>query len=303
VSHILVVDDSSADRVLAGELLKRKTTYAVEYASDGIQALEHVEAKLPLAIVTDLQMPEMDGMQLVKTVQRQYPNIPVILITGYGSEDLALEALLVGAADYVPKSRLASDLAESLESVLSLKAPDRPHKRLAQCLRYQEMRYELDNDMLLIPPLVEHFQYVAMDLGVIDQANATRFARSIMEALRNAIYHGNLELPFDQIKSADQPTAAAEKFVERRRQEDPYKDRRVRVHAVFSPEGARIKICDEGLGFDPGVLPDVRADPKSLAEGESRGLVLIRMFMDDVSWSPSGNEITLFKQACDSSLS
>jgi CheY-like chemotaxis protein len=275
----------------------------VEYASDGIQALEHVEAKLPLAVVTDLQMPDMDGMQLVKAVQRGYPNIPVILITGYGSEELALEALLVGAADYVPKSRLATDLVESLNSVLSLKAPDRPHKRLAQCLRYQQMRYELDNDMLLIPPLVEHFQYVAMDLAVIDQANATRFARSIMESLRNAIYHGNLELPFDQIKSADQPAAAAEEFVNRRRQEAPYKDRRVYVDAVFSPEGARIKVRDEGPGFDPSGLPDVLADPSRLTEGERRGLVLIRMFMDDVSWNPSGNEITLFKQACDSSLS
>ncbi len=297
MSHILIVDDSSVDRTFAGKLLENKTDYAVEYASDGLQALEHMEARLPIAVVTDLQMPDMDGMQLVKAVHRQYPMVPVILITAYGSQDIALEALSVGAADYVPKSRLASDLAESLESVLTLTVLDRPHKRLAQCLRHEEMRYELDNDPLLIPPLVEQFQQVAMDLALTDQANSMRFARSVMESLRNAIFHGNLELPFDHIKSADRPAAAAFEFMARRQQEAPYRDRRVHVHAVFSHDEARIAIRDEGPGFDVAGLPDVKADPSYLAEGEGRGLVLIRMFMDEISFNPQGNEITLVKRA------
>jgi CheY-like chemotaxis protein len=284
-----------------GKLLESKTAYAVQYASDGIQALEHMESRLPLAVVTDLQMPDMDGMQLVKAVHRQYPKVPVILVTAYGSEDVAVEALLVGAVDYVPKSRLALDLAESVESVLALAVSDRPHKRLAHCLRHEEVRYELDNDSLLIPPLVEQLQHVATDLDLIDESNAMRFSRSVMEALRNAIYHGNLELPYDHIKTADRPAGVALELMTRRQLELPYRDRRVHVHAVFSRDEARIAVRDEGPGFDVASLPNVLADPSYLAEGEGRGLVLIRMFMDDISFNPAGNEISLVKRAGDRS--
>ena len=296
MSHILVVDDSSVARTMAGRLLEDQTDYPVQYASDGIEALEHMEHRLPLAIVADLQMPNMDGMQLVKAVHRKYPQVPVILITAFGSEDVALEALLVGAADYVPKTRLATDLAESVQGVLALNTLDRRHQRLASCLRHQELRYELENDALLIPPLVEQLQHIAMDLSLIESSDVMRFARSVMEALRNAIYHGNLELPFDHIKAAEQRGADALQFMKQRQLELPYRDRRVFVHAVFTPEEARIAVRDEGPGFDVSKLPNVRKDPSQLLEGAGRGLVLIRMFMDEVTFNATGNEITLVKR-------
>lgn len=293
--HILVVDDSPADRTLAGKLLESETDFFVEYASDGIDALERMQAGLPLVVVTDLQMPEMDGMKLVAAVRRQYPNVPVILMTGVGSEDIALEALLLGAADYVPKSHLATDLIESINSVLALAVVDRPHKRLATCLRREALTYELENDVLLISPLVERFQQVALDLNLIDQADTIRFARSIVEAFRNAIYHGNLELPFDQIRLAKRPEEAA-RIVADRQQDPRYRDRKVHVQADFSRDVAEITIRDEGRGFDIASLPDVETDPSHLSGREGRGLVLMKMFMDEIRIKPPGNEITLIRR-------
>lgn len=297
MSHILVVDDSPMDRLVAGKCLEEaETNYFIEYASDGIEALEHMESKLPLAVVTDLQMPDMDGMQLVKAIHQSYPKVPVILMTAFGSEDIALEALLLGAADYVPKTRLKSDLAESLRSVLALSVPDRPHQRLGKCLRLTELQYELDNDVLLIPPLIEHLQQVAFDLGLIDRTDSLRFARSLLEALRNAIYHGNLELPFDQIKTAGWSADAASRLIRERLAKLPFRDRRIHVQATFSPEEARITVRDDGRGYDTSILPDIKADPSLLCEGERRGLVLIAAFMDDFHVTPPGNEITLIKR-------
>ena len=71
----------------------------------------------------------------------------------------------------------------------------------------------------------------------------------------------------------------------------------MQIRAVFSPEEARIAVRDEGPGFDVASLPDVQADPDYLCEGEGRGLVLIRMFMDEASFAPEGNEITLVRRA------
>ncbi len=120
MSYLLVVDDSLVDRQLAGRLLESRTKHHVEYASNGLEALEVLEARLPLAIVTDLLMPEMDGMQLVKAVRQHFATVPIILMTGHGSEEIALQALMHGAADYVPKSQLASQLLESVKGVLEI---------------------------------------------------------------------------------------------------------------------------------------------------------------------------------------
>ena len=297
MSHILVVDDSPMDRMVAGQSIELGTDYHIQYASDGIQALEHMEARLPLAVVTDLQMPDMDGMQLVKTVHKQFPKIPVILMTAHGSEDIAVEALLSGAADYVPKIRLKSDLPASVESVLALTVQNRPQRRLSRCLRHEQIEYELDNDAMLIPPLAEQLQHVAMDFDLIEPADAMRFSRSIVEALRNAIFHGNLELPFDQIRRADRPAEAAAQFMSERQQQAPYRARRVYIDAEFTPVEARIRIRDEGPGFDVSRLPNIKSEPSHLSEDEGRGLVLIQMFMDETLVAPPGNEITLVKRA------
>jgi DNA-binding NtrC family response regulator len=62
-------------------------------------------------------MPEMNGLELVKQVRRRYPRLPVILMTAFGSEDIAVEALRSGAISYVPKKDLKQYLGEALRQV------------------------------------------------------------------------------------------------------------------------------------------------------------------------------------------
>jgi len=80
-------------------------------------------------------------------------------------------------------------------------------------------------------------------------------------------------------------------------QQAPYCDRRVHSHAVFPPREGRFTIRDEGPGFDTTQLPDAKADPSHLSTSSNRGLVLIQMFMDEVTFNPAGNEITMVKRA------
>jgi CheY-like chemotaxis protein len=275
VNYILVVDDSLVDRRVAGQLLEGHPEYHVEYAADGSEALELLEARLPLAIVTDLQMPEMNGMQLIEVVRRRFPTVPVIVMTAYGSEEIAVQALTSGAADYVPKSRLLADLPKSVASVLAITAGQRAPQRLLHCLRSQKLEYELENDLLLIPALVAHLQQATVDLGLIDQGEQVRFAKALVEALRNAP---------DAVDAA-------------RPSQPPYCDRRIRVCATFSPQEVRIRIRDDGPGFDITRVPNVRKDPAHLSGDGGRGLVLIQMFMDEVAFNPAGNEITMVKRA------
>jgi DNA-binding NtrC family response regulator len=120
VTKVLVVDDSLFARIAVCRVLQRVDGLAVFQARDGAQALEVIEREVPSVVVTDLHMPNMDGLKLVAEMREKHPGIPAIIMTAYGSESAAMEALRVGAANYIPKSALARDLAETIKSVLSV---------------------------------------------------------------------------------------------------------------------------------------------------------------------------------------
>jgi serine/threonine protein kinase len=116
---VLVVDDSAMDRDLVRAVLDKMAGCRVTFAANGVEALEVMERQTPDLVLTDIFMPEMDGLQLVLAIRGKHPLVPVILMTGTGNEELAVQALHKGAASYVPKKNLARDLAETLETVLA----------------------------------------------------------------------------------------------------------------------------------------------------------------------------------------
>ena len=115
--------------ILTGRILGRQANLRVAYAENGAEALRTIEREAPTVVLTDLQMPEMDGLELVGEVRRRFPLVPVVLMTAHGSEDIAIEALRLGAANYVPKKLLARDLPETLGRVLAVADVDRSRQR------------------------------------------------------------------------------------------------------------------------------------------------------------------------------
>src|SRR5262249_46650351 len=154
-------------------------------------------------VLTDLLMPDRDGLDLVKEVREKYPFVPVILMTAYGSEEVAIQALRLGAASYVPKRNLAHDLAETLESVLSVAKAGRQQQRLLECLTQTESHFLLDNDPSLIPPLIGHLQENLARMKLCDEIGCIRVSVALQEGLVNAIYHGNLEVA-SQLREKDE---------------------------------------------------------------------------------------------------
>ncbi len=291
MNYVLVVDDSAVDRKVIGYAVESQTGYAVKYAANGLEAMEELESLLPLAVVTDLNMPEMDGMQLVKEIRKRFSTVPVILVTQQGSEDVALRALVHGAADYVPKVKIVARLGEAIRGVTALAAGEVSRDRLLPLLNYQEARYTLDNDLDLVASAGNQLRQMAATFGLVDETDGVRLAKAVCEALNNAICHGNLEL-HEKYPSGTSMAAA----VAARRAQSPYCERRVHVIAVCTHEEARYVIRDEGPGFAADGLPTDPSDPSQISEESGRGLVLIRAFMDEVRFNPAGNEITLVKR-------
>ncbi len=77
--------------------------YSVEVAQNGVEAIEKIEQDVFDLVLTDLKMPEMDGIELLKTIKGTRPEVMVILMTAYGSIETAVEAMRIGANDYITK--------------------------------------------------------------------------------------------------------------------------------------------------------------------------------------------------------
>lgn len=299
MTTVLVVDDSAIDRRLVGGLLRKASDWEIEYAADGAEALEESENSLPDLIVTDLHMPRMDGLELVRAMRERHPEVPVILMTAYGSEAFAVEALEQGAASYVPKSQLADKLCETVREILARASAHRSYEELLSRLNRSEFTFfvELGNDASLIDPMVDLVQQTVARARLSDSSGQLRIGVALREALLNALLHGNLEIPLEHMDDAREHLLRQRDLPIRSEKsaQKALDDRRIFVNVRISTEEARFVIRDEGPGFDVSAVPS-SWEPGGLEQQGSRSLSLIRAFMDEVIYNEAGNEVTLVKR-------
>ena len=194
MTRILVVDDSGVERQLAKSLIQRNPRFQVDVAPDGAAALESIAKNRPALVLTDLLMPNMDGLELLQTIREKYPTLPVVLMTQFGDELTAVRALEAGAASYVPKARQAEYLLPTIERVLEHAAADRRRRQLVKCTSEYHCRFVLPNDRQMIRVLVDELQEVMSGMNFGNRMDRIRMGEAIEEALLNAMFHGNLEI-------------------------------------------------------------------------------------------------------------
>lgn len=292
VQHtILVVDDSAVDRRLASGLLEKEGRFQILMATNGKDALLALMVQPIDLVLTDMQMDEMDGLELVEAVRADYPLTPVILMTAKGSEEIAVQALEKGAASYVTKRRLQQDLMATVQQVIDNSDENRLQSRLMHRLARNEFSFVLNNDLSLVHSLVKYLQHTLRCVRLADEVDRLRVGIAVEEALLNALYHGNLEVS-SELKEQD--PNLFEEMARQRCREEPYCNRRIFIDATISREQARFVIRDEGFGFNPETLPDP-TDPANLEKPSGRGILLMRSFMDDIHFNEQGNQVTLVK--------
>jgi DNA-binding NarL/FixJ family response regulator/anti-sigma regulatory factor (Ser/Thr protein kinase) len=288
---VLLVDDSEVDRRLMAGLLNADVDWLVSHARNGVEAVEMMSDASPDVVVTDMLMPEMDGMQLVRQLGETYPDVPVILVTGQEDASLAHEALRQGAASYVPKSKLAEKLLETVEQVLSLRDADHFDDRLVRITTNTRYRFALNNDPSLIAPLIDRVQQGMIGMQLCSTAQRMHIGIALEEALINALYHGNLELPPHRLAETRQlmHEGKPSDLVEERRRQSPYSHRQIHVAADFTRQRAQFVVGDEGSGFDSSAA----LAGANMSGGGGRGLYLMQTFMDEVAFNATGNEVRL----------
>jgi len=106
---ILVVDDEPDVSELFRQRFRRETrqgTYVIHYAASGAEALDRLAADIEptlLAVLSDINMPEMDGLQLLAEIKQRFPDLPVMMVTAYGDDERRRRAAEHGAAEFITK--------------------------------------------------------------------------------------------------------------------------------------------------------------------------------------------------------
>lgn len=288
---ILVVDDSVTDRTRICGLLKKRQEYNVAAAPDGAAALEYLAGNSVDLVLTDLQMPQIDGLKLVEEMREQFPRVPVILMTGVGSEEIAVQAMKTGAASYVSKTSAPGWLHEIVDQVLASRVEELSDAELLSCLQEDEYQLTLVNDRTLMASTARFLRQAAQAVELCPAQELPRLGVAFEEALLNACLHGNLELD-SKLREGD--GTEFQRLARERAGQSPWKDRRVDVKAVITPGHMMVEIGDEGAGFDPNSLPDP-TDPENLLKPHGRGVMMMKLFLDDVRFNERGNRVTLIK--------
>ena len=122
MSKILIIEDEAAiRRVLKKIISEESKDYQVDEAADGLIGLDMIKKQDYDLIMSDIKMPKMDGVEVLQKVKVSHPEIPVIMISGHGDLDTAVETMRMGAFDYISKPPDLNRLLNTVRNALDRK--------------------------------------------------------------------------------------------------------------------------------------------------------------------------------------
>ncbi len=289
--RVLIVDDEPSILDAMAEAI-RILDYSVITAKDGDEAWQKFEEEKPDIVVTDVRMPHRDGLTLTARIKATRPSCPVIVVTGFGSEEAAVAALKAGASDYLVKPFQLSDLRQAVDRACSLHRDKWADECVVSVVDDVRCTLVIDN---LPERLGSVVNFVLRSFpGCLSDSHVLGLRVALQELLMNAIEHGNLHITSDEKNHALMEDTYDQLLHERRKMPE-YRHRRVRLS--YSHDLTRgvveFRIIDEGQGFDWQAMLGRDANQLLTMIGSGRGIFLVRTLIPNLSYFGNGNEVAL----------
>jgi len=289
---ILIVDDEPGICMFLQEATKRQG-HAVEYVHDGTAALARLMAEPFDLLLTDVQMPGMDGFALLSAAHALQPDMIAVIMTGHGTEECAIRALRLGANNYLQKpiryKELQILLAKYQDSIM-LRSLDR---HVTLLVTRKTVALTLDNTLPLVSRVADFLVREAGD--TIAGADRMAIKLGVVELLVNAIEHGNLEISYAEKMAALETADGMTPLYQDRLNRAELARRRVAIDFCADAATLTWTICDGGAGFDwRHVISPL--DNGHLGQLCGRGIFLCRMNFDEVRYNDAGNSVQAIKR-------
>ncbi|MBF0239264.1 MAG: response regulator [SAR324 cluster bacterium] len=286
----LIVDDEPNICKTLSRVIHSLSPYPVKIleAENGKVALQLMENQAVDMVITDVKMPVMDGLTLLKKIRIKNKEIPVIVTSAHGDESIILEALRGGATTFFRKPSSLSVIEDTLRSIFGF-----IHEQKALRINYENLDYlccemHLQSDITLMASTSQCLLQYFYNSHYISQVVSIQTV--FYELLANAIEHGNWEINGEEKRLA-QTEGNWDKLVKERTQNPQYLERQVHIRLEYTPMEATFTITDEGNGFDWRQIPDAFSEDAILWEN-GRGLILSKIYCKSLSYNDKGNEVT-----------
>lgn len=283
---VLIIDDEEFICKLLQECLVMEGIPSLT-ADCGEEGLRLFREHRPEIVVTDVCMPTMDGLAVLRAIRREDSEAKIVVMTGYGGEKMALDALRAGAANYINKPL-------AIEEFLFI---IRAHQRMLKAQKRQKLPPEmivsekkllcLDNDVNNVYPAAYNLTHSLQ--GMLSAQDLESVTLALTEAMINAIEHGNLEVGYEQ-KSEALKQNRYQQLLDEKMSNPKFASRTVTLEGKITPRKAWFQVTDQGSGYDWGDLPNP-SDPENLMREHGRGLSIIMLFMSEVGFNERGNSV------------
>jgi two-component system, NtrC family, response regulator PilR len=188
--RILVVDDEESIREFFEIMLKREG-YEVVTAANGVEGLEKLKKSSFDLVISDIQMPEMSGIELLGKVKEADPEMPMVMITAFGSTETAIEAMKLGAHDYVQKPFKLDEVKIIIRNALEKRSLKMENAQLKKELG---TKYAFDNIIGGAPPMLRIYEMVKRVANTKSSVLITGESGTGKELIARAIhYNGPLK--------------------------------------------------------------------------------------------------------------
>jgi len=290
--RILAVDDEPLVLKMITKQVKRLGCI-VQSAEDGREALARFAEFAPDMVLTDIKMPVMDGLELLKALRDEHPEVIVVVITGVRSLEVAAEALRLGAHNYLDKPFTFAQIRQLIDKYRPVVESMSMRRECEAMVATRQLRIEFDNRVRLVPALAA---FLVSEAGErLPDGDRTGVMLGLVELLMNAVEHGNLAIGSEaKLAALATGTDALEELREERRSDPVLGQRRVVVDFRMDAAGGEWVIVDEGEGFDwQAVRNPLSAGAMELPCG--RGIFLSRVQFDELEYQDAGNSVRVRK--------
>ena len=284
---VLIVDDQAAIRRFLNRVV-RAEGYTPLDASNLEEAWKVITEEKPEVVVTDYMMPGGTGLDLLGRIRSEQLESAVVLLTGFGTEEIAAKALRLGANNYLKKPVEIIEFRRLLRKY----ATEFYHRSMDEAVQLAIVRdtlsIELLNDTEILPRVCQ-FLVHRSSFG-LEKSQRFGIQLGLQELLHNAVEHGNLEISREEKQRALEkgPDELVDLY-RKRLESNPYSERKVHVDYEYQDGAMRWTIRDEGPGFD-----FVKSGAEDSVDG--RGIYLARLQFDTLEFMGSGNIVRVTKK-------
>lgn len=288
---ILIVEDDDASRSFL-EIILKKGKYSFKSSDNGLAALAIFKEYLPDIVLSDINMSQMNGIELLGEIKKIKPDTIVIMLTAYNSERYVIESMKLGANNYLKKPIPRDFLINLLRKYQTIVELKKTEKKISDFVLKSSFTLRFKTDLEIIHSIVNYL--ILETENSFSEETKLDIKLGLGELILNSVEHGNLGISFADKNEAIHNDSLNDLYDERFAIPE-LAERSIEIKYNSYKGAGEWIIRDQGDGFDPELVPSpISSDGVLRLHG--RGIFICKFQFDELEYLEKGNVVRVLKK-------